>query len=78
MAFAESYPMLAAWVREAGSVEIGYLYDVPDASFLRVIHYTELIWSSDKTYASLDEALAEIEDAITKWCAGQGITLGQS
>ena len=77
MAFAESYPMLQAWVREAGSVEIGYLYDVPDASFLRVIHYTELIWSSDKTYVSLEEALAEIEDAIAKWCAAQGITLGQ-
>lgn len=77
MSFAESYPQIAAWVREAGSIEIGYLYDVPDASFLRVIHYTELIWSSDRTYASLEEALAEIEAAITQWCVEQGITLGQ-
>ncbi len=58
-----------------GSIEIGYLYDAPDASFLRVIQYTDLIWSSDKHYASLDEALTEIEDAIANWCRDQGITL---
>jgi hypothetical protein len=28
-----------------------------------------------KTYTLLEEALAEIEDAIAKWCAEQGITL---
>lgn len=77
MAFVEKYPLLQAWVREVGSVEIGYLYDVPDASFLRVIHYTELVWSSDETFASLEEALAEIEHAIAQWCAEQGITLGR-
>jgi len=76
MSFEESYPTIAAWVREAGSIEIGYRYDVPDSSFLRVIQYTELIWCSDQTYASLAEALAAMEDAIVQWCAEQGITLG--
>jgi hypothetical protein len=77
VSFAEKYPQLTAWVSEAGSIEIGYLYDVPDPSFLRIIHYTEVIWCSDKPYASLEEALAEMETAIISWCAEQGITLGQ-
>jgi hypothetical protein len=76
MSFAEKYPYIVIWGREMGSVEIGYHYDVPDSSFLRVIHHTELIWSSDKPYLSLDEALAALENAIAKWCAEQGITLG--
>ncbi len=73
--FEEKYPFIAAWVKEMGPIEIGYLYDAPDASFLRVIQYTDLIWSSEMRYASLDKALAEMEDAIANWCDEQGITL---
>lgn len=76
MSFEERYPHIAAWVREMGPIEIGHLYDFPDPSFLRVIQHTDLIWSSDKTYASLDEALVEMEDAIARWCDDQGIRLG--
>ena len=75
MVLEEKYPHVAAWVKEMGPIEIGYLYDAPDASFLRVIQYTDLIWSNDKHYASLDEALTEMEDAIANWCRDQGITL---
>ena len=73
--FEEKYPHLAVWVKEMGPIEIGYLSDAPDASFLRVIHYTDLIWSSEKPYASLDNALAEMEDAIATWCDEHGIPL---
>ena len=73
--FEAKYPHVAAWVKEMGPVEIGYLYDLPDSSFLRVIQYTDLIWSSDKQYASLDEALAELEEAIATWCDEQGVPL---
>ena len=72
----EKYPHLLAWVREIGSIEIGYFYDAPESSFLRVIQYTDLIWSSDETYSSLEEAFAEMEAAIAKWCEEQGISLG--
>jgi len=41
--FEEKYPYIAAWVKEMGPIEVGYLYDAPDASFLRVIQYTGLI-----------------------------------
>jgi hypothetical protein len=75
VSFEEEYPHIAAWVRDMGPIEIGHLYDLPDSSFLRVIQYTDLIWSSDQTYASLDEALAEMEDAIATWCDDQGIQL---
>ena len=71
----ERYPKLSAWVKQEGRIEIGYSYHPHDRSFLRVIQYTDLIWSSDQSYASLDEALAEMEDAVGKWCDQQGITL---
>ena len=73
----ERYPYLSAWVKEAGSIEMGYSYSGYEHSFLRVIQYTDLIWSSDRTYASLDDALAEMEAAIARWCEEQGIMLGE-
>jgi hypothetical protein len=72
----ERYPYLSAWMKEAGSIEIGYTYSGHEHSFLRVIQYTDLIWSSDRKYTSLDDALAEMEAAIARWCEEQGITLG--
>lgn len=72
----ETYPTLAAWVKQEGRIEIGYGYDANDRSFLRVIQYTDVIWCSDRTYTSLDEALAEMEEAIAQWCREQGISLG--
>lgn len=72
----ERYPYLSAWVKETGSIEMGYSYSGYEHSFLRVIQYTDLIWSSDRTYASLDDALAEMEAAIARWCEEQGIMLG--
>lgn len=74
-ALAERYPYLAAWVKEAGSIEIGYTYSGHEHSFLRVIQHTALIWSGDGLYVSLDDALAEIEAAIARWCEQQDITL---
>jgi hypothetical protein len=76
-AFDEKYPHLALWVKESGSIEIGYNYMGHDQSLLRVIQYTDLIWSSDRTYASLDDAFAAMEEAIAQWCKEQGITLGK-
>jgi hypothetical protein len=73
--FEEKYPYIGAWVKEMGPIGIGYLYDAPDASFLRVIQYTDLIWSSEKHFASLDNAFAEMEEAIATWCDEQGIPL---
>lgn len=73
----EQYPHLAAWVKEAGSIEIGYNYSGYDPSFLRVIQYTDLVWSSDRSYASLDDAFAEMEKAITHWGHAQGSRLSE-
>jgi hypothetical protein len=73
---ADRHPYLSAWMKEAGSIEIGYTYSGHEHSFLRVIQHTDLIWSSDRTYASLDDALDEMEAAIARWCEEQGIRLG--
>jgi hypothetical protein len=75
MAFEEKYPYLATWVKQAGPIQIGYSYNPYDPSLLRVIHFTELIWSSDQLYSSLDDAFVDMEKAIITWCAEQGITL---
>ena len=71
----EIYSHLVAWVKEVGSIEIGYNYSDHDPSFLRVIQYTDLVWSSDSSFASLEDAFAEMETTIAKWCEEQGITL---
>jgi hypothetical protein len=73
----EKYPTLSAWVKQEGQIEIGYSYNPYDRSFLRVIQYTDLIWSSDHICPSLDEALTEMEEALAQWCEEQGITLGE-
>ena len=73
--FEEMYPRIAAWVKDMGRIEIGYRYDSPDSSFLRVIQHTQMIWSADNRFSSTDEALAEIDVAIADWCEEQGISL---
>ena len=73
--FNQKYPNISAWTKKEGQIEIGYSYNSYDQSFLRVIQYTELIWSSDHLYPSLDDALAIMEQVIAKWCDEQGITL---
>jgi len=76
MAFVnEKYPNMSAWVGKEGSIEIGYSYNPYDQSFLRVIQYTDLIWSSEHSYPSLDDAFAVIEQVIINWCDEQGISL---
>ena len=59
--FNEKYPYVAAWVRD-GTIEIGY-NDYDDV-FLRVIDAGGVVWESNKTYASLDDAFTVMNAAI--------------
>ena len=68
--FDEKYPYIAAWVQD-GLIEIGY-NDYDDV-FLRVIDAGGVVWESNKTYASLDDAFTEMNAAIKTWCAENGI-----
>jgi hypothetical protein len=68
--FNEIYPYIAAWVQD-GTIEIGY-NDYDDV-FLRVIDAGGVVWESNKTYASLDDAFNEMNTAIENWCTENGI-----
>jgi hypothetical protein len=68
--FDEKYPYIAAWVQD-GTIEIGY-NDYDDV-FLRVIDAGGVVWESNRTYASLDDAFNEMNTAIETWCAENGI-----
>jgi hypothetical protein len=68
--FNEKYPYIAAWVQD-GTIEIGY-NDYDDV-FLRVIYAGGVVWESNKSYASLDDAFDEMNTAIETWCAENGI-----
>jgi hypothetical protein len=62
--FEECYPNIAAWVQD-GWIEIGH--DSNSGSFIRVLDEGGLVWESDKPYTSIDQALADAEQAIAKW-----------
>jgi hypothetical protein len=70
--FEEKYPHISAWILD-GRISIGC--DDYDPMFLRVIDPGGTVWESDRDYASLDEALADMEAGIAAWCAEQGIEL---
>ncbi len=59
--FAETYPYIARWVKEYGSVGIGY--DAASDSFVRIIEQGGEMWRGEVQYDSLDAALQDLEKA---------------
>ena len=70
--FEKRFPNISAWVQD-GQVEIGY--GEYDDVFLRVTDTGGVVWESNQTFKSLDEALSAMDTAIAAWCAEQGIEL---
>jgi hypothetical protein len=70
--FDEKYPHVSAWVQD-GNIEIGH--NDYDKVFLRVMDAGGVIWESDKSYPSLDDAFAEMDAAIADWCEENGVEL---
>jgi hypothetical protein len=58
-------PHLWRWVREFGTVEIGYCHQT--RSFIRVLDEGGLIWKGRRSYRSLDAALADAEAGVARW-----------
>jgi hypothetical protein len=62
--FSSQYPNIDGWVKD-GWIEIGYeTYTKP---FIRVMDEGGTVWEGRSRYPSLNDALADAEQAIAEW-----------
>jgi hypothetical protein len=57
-------------VKTWGWIEIGD--DAMVGSFIRALDEGGLVWESDQTYATLDQALRDLDAALADWLNEQG------
>ena len=60
--FEAAFPNITRWVKESGTVEIGY--DPHTDSFIRAIDEGGMVWSGESHYESLDDAFQDLEKGI--------------
>ena len=64
-----TYPTIARWVMEYGWIEIGH--DDMSQSFVRALDEGGLIWEGREHYATLDDALRDLEARLAAWMQEQ-------
>jgi hypothetical protein len=64
-----TYPTIARWVMEYGWIEIGQ--DDMSRSFVRVLDEGGLVWEGQDDYATLDDALQDLEAGLVAWMQEQ-------
>lgn len=62
--FTARYPNIAAWVQD-GWTEVGR--DDYSRSFVRALDIGGMIWEGAEEYASLEEALQDLDAGIAAW-----------
>jgi hypothetical protein len=62
--FEGSYPHLSRWVKEFGSLELGY--DERTDCFIRVLHPGGGLWKGRRSYRNLDAALKHAEKGAAR------------
>jgi hypothetical protein len=60
--FESEFPNITIWVKECGTVEIGY--DPNTDSFIRAMDEGGMVWSGKSRYKTLDDALKELEAGL--------------
>ncbi len=60
-----NYPHVARWVRDCGWIEIGQ--DDFSRSMVRALDIGGLIWEGKASYATLDAALQDLDQALQAW-----------
>ena len=65
----QAYPSVARWVKGYGWIEIGPAH--MNGSFVRALDEGGLVWQGDTTYATLDEALRDLEEGLAGWMREQ-------
>ena len=67
--FSETYPNITHWINSLGWIEIGQ--DEYSRSLLRLLNEGGLVWESDDTQGTIDEALqtleAELVEILKEW-----------
>ena len=66
-----TYPTIARWVMEYGWIEIGH--DDMSQSFVRALDEGGLVWEGQEDYASLDDALRDLEAGLVAWMREQAL-----
>lgn len=61
----QTFPHLSEFVMTHGWIEIGQ--DDFSRSFVRALDIGGMLWEGRQTYASLDEALRELDTALGEW-----------
>ena len=64
-----AYPTIARWVMEYGWIEIGQ--DHMSRSFVRALDEGGLVWEGQEDYATLDDALQDLEAGLAAWMQEQ-------
>jgi hypothetical protein len=64
-----TYPTIARWVMEYGWIEIGH--DDTSRSFVRALDEGGLVWEGQEDYATLDDALRDLETRLAAWMREQ-------
>ena len=64
-----TYPTIARWVMEYGWIEIGH--DDMSRSFVRALDEGGLVWEGQEDYATLDDALRDLEAGLAVWMREQ-------
>lgn len=64
-----TYPTVARWVMEYGWIEIGQ--DHMSRSFVRALDEGGLVWEGQEDYATLDDALQDLEAGLVAWMREQ-------
>ena len=71
--FAATYPNIARFIKEVGTIEIGHHHDFPVTSLIRAIDLGGVVGESADDYATFDAALAALEAGLGAWLAEMGI-----
>ena len=66
MTFDDQYPTLAAWILGGDAwIELGQ--DDFSQSTVRILDIGGMIWESERSYATVAEALTDAEQALIEW-----------
>jgi hypothetical protein len=71
--FAATYPNIAHFIENVGTIEIGHHHEFPVTSFIRAIDLGGMVWESADDYPTFDAALADLDAGLGEWLAEMGI-----